>query len=333
MRNQECRSPSRRRVLTALGAAGLAAAVQPMAAFAQSGNGRPIRLILPVGVGSGVDTITRAAGPALSSAFGTSVVIENMPGAGGIIGTSSLLREAPDGYTLGMVSNNHATFPSVYKSVPFDALNDITPISVVGSSPFLLIVNPGLEVETVPELIALLKERPRHYNFASSGNGTILHLAAEMFVQQANVQASHIPYKGVGPMITDIMSGQVHFGVLSLPSVAGLLQSGGLRAVGACGAERSEMLPDLPTLREQGLPDYDSSGWFAVIAPAGLDRDRVQYTYERFHTAFNDSEVQKSMAAQGNSIWLMEPDATADYFRSEMEKYAEIVRLAKLEPL
>jgi len=334
MRNEECRSPERRRMLAALGAAGLAAATaSPLPAFAQSGNGRPIRLILPVGVGSGVDTITRAAGPALSSAFGVSVVIENMPGAGGIIGTSALLREAADGHTLGMVSNNHVTFPSVYKSVPFDALNDITPISVVGSSPFLLVVNPGLEAETAGELIALLKERPGHYNFASSGNGTILHLAAEMFVQQAGIEARHIPYKGVGPMITDIMSGQVHFGVLSLPSVAGILQSGGLRAVGACGVERSEMLPELPTLREQGLPAYDAAGWFAVIAPAGLAKDKVQSVYERFSTAFNDSEVKKSMAAQGNSIWLMEPDATADYFRSEMEKYAATVRLAKLQPL
>lgn len=324
----------RRQLLkAALGAAGAMAFTAPLTAFAQLANGRPIRMILPVGVGSGVDTITRAAGPAMSTAFGRSVVIENMPGAGGIIGTAALLREAADGHTVGMVSNNHVTFPSVYKSVPFDPINDITPISVVGSSPFVLVVNPELEANTVQELIALLKAKPGYYNFASSGNGTILHLAAEMFVQQADVDARHIPYKGVGPMITDIMSGQVHFGVLSVPSVAGQLASGGLRAVGACGAQRSKRLPDLPTLREQGLPDYDVSGWFATIAPAGLSEENVKAIYAGLKSAFTDAEVQKAMEAQGNDIWLMDPAATADYFRSEMNKYATIVKNANMDPV
>ena len=286
MNPDQCLYPGRRRLLAAFGAAGALAAAHPLSALAQTAGGRPIRLILPVGVGSGVDTITRAAGPALSAAFGTSVVIENMPGAGGIIGTSALLREAPDGHTLGMVSNNHVTFPSVYKSVPFDSIKDITPISVVGSSPFLLVVNPQLEAETAQDLIKLLKAKPGVYNFASSGNGTILHLAAEMFVQQADVEARHIPYKGVGPMMTDLMSGQVHFGVLSLPSVAGVLKSGGLRAV-----------------------------------HGGLRK------------AFNDPQVKAAMEAQGNDIWLMEPAATADYFRSELEKYATIVKRANLQPV
>jgi len=332
MQNEQRLNTGRRQILAAMGSTGLLAALS-YPGLARSGNdGRPVRLILPVGVGSGVDTITRSAGPALNAAFGTPVTIENIPGAGGIIGTSALLREPADGHTLGMVSNNHVTFPSVYKTVPFDPLNDITPISVVGSSPFVLVVNPKLDVANAKDLIALLKAKPGYYNFASSGNGTILHLAVEMFVQQAGVQARHIPYKGVGPMMTDIMSGQVQFGVLSLPSVIGNLRSGALRAVGACGTERSGMLPDLPTLREQGLPLYDASGWFAVIAPKGLAQPKVQAVYDHFRTAFNDAEVKKAMDAQGNSIWLKDPAATAEYFRSEMKKYAAIVKAAKLEP-
>src|SRR5690606_34139718 len=215
----ESRPSGARRAL--LGALGLAALGAPWLLRAESAA-RPVRLILPVGVGSGVDTIVRSAGPALNAAFGASVVIENQPGAGGIVGTAALVRSTADGTNLGVVSNNHVIFPSVYKSVPFDPIADITPISVIGSTPFLLIVNPQkLPANNVGELIELLKKKPGEYTFASSGNGTVLHLATEMFVDQAGVEARHIPYKGVGPMLTDIIGGQVDFGISSLPSLLG----------------------------------------------------------------------------------------------------------------
>ncbi len=318
---------TRRHFLAALG---IAAVSRPFPAFAQSD--RPINFILPVGPGSGVDTIVRAAGPALSKALKHTVVIENKPGAGGILGTSALVKSVPDGFTLSVVSNNHVIFPSVYKSVPFDPIADITPISVIGSTPLLLVVNPQkLPVENVQDLIAALKKRPGDYNFASSGNGTILHLAAEMFVDQAKVQARHIPYKGVGPMITDLLGGQVDFGVLSLPSILSHLKSGGLRAVGAGSKTRLAAMPELPTVAEQGLPDYDMAGWFAVIGPAGLPETKVKQIYAAFTEAYNDPEVQKSMKIQGNTIQLMPPAETARYFQSELNKYASIVKSAGIE--
>jgi len=176
---------------------------------------QPLRAILPVGAGSGVDTITRAAMPSLTKALnGQPVVVENLPGAGGITGTQAIVKAAPDGSTIGIVSNNHVINPSVYKQLPFDSINDITPISVLGSSPMVLVVNPNkLPVKDAKEFIAALKDKPGAYNYASSGNGTILHLAAELFLDQTGTTSRHIPYKGVGPMIADIMGGQVDWGV------------------------------------------------------------------------------------------------------------------------
>ncbi|HWK71037.1 MAG TPA: tripartite tricarboxylate transporter substrate binding protein [Burkholderiaceae bacterium] len=318
---------TRRQILAALGAA---AAAMPFAAFSQSD--RPISLILPVGPGSGVDTIVRSASQAWAKAAGHTVVVENKPGAGGILGTSALVKSVPDGYTLGVVSNNHVIFPSVYKSVPFDPITDITPISVIGTTPLLLVVNPKkLPANNVQELTALLKAKPGAYNYASSGNGTILHLAAEMFVDQAGIQARHIPYKGVGPMLTDLMGGQVDFCVTSLPSVLSHLKSGSLRALGVGGKQRTPSLPDMPTVAEQGLPDYYVEGWFALIGPAKLPADKVQTAYKNVSSAYTDPEVKKSMATQGNTILLMNPDDTARFFKAELDKYAKVVKAAGLE--
>ena len=174
-------------------------------------------VILPVGAGSGVDTIMRAAQTDLSKALGGQpVVIENLPGAGGITGTQAIVKAAPDGNTIGVISNNHAVNPSVYKKIPYDSLKDITPISVVGSTPFVLVVNPAkVPAKNAKELQALLKAKPGAYNYASSGNGTIIHLAGEMFLDAADVDVKHIPYKGVGPMIADLIGGQVDSGVVA----------------------------------------------------------------------------------------------------------------------
>ena len=322
-------SPGRRQVLAALGATALAA---PFAGFAQSD--RPITLILPVSVGSGVDKITRAGSDALAAELGRPVVVDNKPGAGGIIGTNAIVQAKPDGNTYGMVSNNHVVFPSVYKSVPFDPIADITPVSVVGSTPFLLVVNPQrVKARTVKEFIDELKARPDSYNYASSGNGTILHLAVEMFVHQAAVKARHIPYKGVGPMITDLIGGQVDFGVLALPAVRTQVEAGSLIALGACGDHRMPQMPNLATLAEQGLPDYECSGWFATVAPAGLPAADVQRMYDALKVAFNAPEVAERMQAQGNTIINMTPEKTTEFFRSEMAKYAQIVKASGIQPV
>lgn len=220
-------------------------------------NDKPIRMVLPVGAGSGVDTIMRAAAPQLIKALGgQSVVIENLPGAGGITGASVIVRAPADGLTLGVVSNNHVVNPSVFKKMPFDAIGDITPITVVGATPFVLVVNPKIPAKNAKELQALLKAKPDGYNYASSGNGTIIHLAGAMFMEAAGVDVRHIPYKGVGPMVTDMVSGQVEIGVVALPAVQGQLKSGALRAIGIMGTQR---VASLPTCRP--LPSRASRTW------------------------------------------------------------------------
>jgi tripartite-type tricarboxylate transporter receptor subunit TctC len=317
---------SRRSVL-GFGASALAATALP--AFAQ-GSDRPVRLVLPISAGSGVDTIARAASAALGKAFGQPVVIDNLPGAGGITGTSIVVKAAPDGSTLGMVSNNHVINPAVYKKMPFDAINDVTPISVIGATPLVLVANPKLPAKNVKELVALLKSKPDAFNYASSGNGTIIHLAGEMFVEEAGVKAHHIPYKGTGPMVTDLIGGQVEMGVVALPAALPHVKSGALRAIGLCGPARSPAAPDIPTIAEQGLPGYAVEGWFAVIAPARLPAAEVTRVHDAFVAAFAAPEVREAMDKQGNIIKPSSPEEAAKYFRSEAARYAALVKKANV---
>ena len=317
------------RALARVACAALLAANAALAP-AQVGE-RAIRIILPVATASGVDTITRAAQPALAKAFGYPIVVENQPGAGGIVGTAALVRSPPDGMTLSFVSNNHVIYPSVYKSVPFDPINDITPIAVVGTTPIVIVVNPKVPAKNAQELIALLKANPGKYNYGSSGNGTILHLAAEMFMDEAGVKATHVPYKGVGPMLTDLIGGQVEIGALSLPSVQQHLKSGALRAIGVGTTARLAAAPDIPTMAEQGLPGYVVEGWFALIGPAKLPAADVQRLNAAVRTAFADPDVKEAMAKQGNTINVSTPEYAAQFFRSEKEKYAKLVQKAGLE--
>jgi tripartite-type tricarboxylate transporter receptor subunit TctC len=310
-------------------AAGLAA-LGPRTALAASD--RPLRMILPISAGSGVDTIMRAAAPSLTQALGGQpVVIENLPGAGGTTGTLVLIRAPADGNAIGAVSNNHVVNPAVYKKMPFDAVNDVTVISVVGATPFILVVNPAkVPAKNARELQALLKARPGQFNYASSGNGTIIQLAGAMFVEAAGVDAHHIPYKGTGPMITDLIGGQVEMGVVALPAVAGHLKSGSLRAIGVMGKQRVASLPDLPTIAEQGFPDVDIAGWFAVIAPPKLPATDVQRLHAAVVAAFATPETRDAMARQENVINPSTPEAGAAFFRSEQERYARLVRKANI---
>ena len=314
---------------TLIGLSALAtSAIWPSIALSQA---KVVRIILPVATASGVDTITRASSQALSAALGYPLVVENQPGAGGIVGTSAMVKSPPDGFTLSIVSNNHVIYPSVYKSVPFDPINDITPIAIIGSTPIVFVVNPKVPAKDAKELVALLKAKPGGYNYASSGNGTILHLAAAMFFDEAGVTATHVPYKGVGPMLTDLIGGQVEMGTLSLPSIQQHLKSGALRAIGTGTAARLAAAPDIPTMTEQGMPGYLVEGWFAVIGPAKMAAADVKRINAAFATAFATPEVRETMAKQGNTINVSTPEFAAQFFRSEMAKYAQLVKKAGVE--
>ena len=294
---------------------------------------RPVKFILPNATGSGVDAITRAAAPALGKALGANVVVENQAGAGGLVGLQALSKNLPDGFTLSVVSNNVVIFPSVMKSLPFDMPGDFTPIAIVGSTPMILVVNPQkVSATNSREFIAALKAKPEGYNFGSGGNGTILHLAAEMFLDEAKVNARHIPYKGVGPMVTDLLGGQIDFAVVALPSVQQHIKSGALRAIGACADKRTAAAPDIPTFVEQGLSGYTMEAWFAVIGPKGMAPALVKKVHDAVVVAFNDPGVKDTMAKQGNTINITSTEQAQKGFRTELAKYAALVKKAGIEP-
>jgi tripartite-type tricarboxylate transporter receptor subunit TctC len=316
---------------TALAALASSAVAWPGLSLAQAD--RPVKFILPNATGSGVDAITRAAAPALGKALGANVVVENQAGASGVIGLQALAKNPPDGLTLSVVSNNVVIFPSVIKNLPFEMPADFTPIAVLGATPLVLVANP----QKVPssnsrEFIAALRAKPDGYNFGSGGTGTILHLAAEMFVDEAGVKARHIPYKGVGPMVTDLLGGQIDFAVLALPSVQQHIKSGALKAVGMCGDKRSAAAPDIQTFVEQGLPGYVIDAWFGVLGPKGMSAAAVKKVNDALVQAFNDPAVKETMAKQGNTIAISTPEHAQRAFRSEMERFAALVKKVGIEP-
>ena len=318
--------PTTRRHLIA---AALVAAALP--ALAQTAGEKAVRIVLPNATGSGVDAITRAAQPALAKALGHPVVVENQPGAGGVLGLQTLARSAPDGFTLSVVSNNVVIFPSVIKSLPFDMPGDFTPIAIVGSTPIVLVVNKNVPANNSSEFVALLKSKPGQLNFGSGGNGTILHLAGEMFLDEAGASAKHIPYKGVGPMVTDLIGGQIEFATVALPSVQQHIASGALKAIGVGTAQRIAAAPSIPTFVEQGLPGYVMEAWFAVLGPKGLPPAEVKRLHDAVVAAFNDPAVKETMARQGNTIAISTPEQAAQAFRRELAKYAALVKKAGLE--
>jgi tripartite-type tricarboxylate transporter receptor subunit TctC len=294
---------------------------------------RPVKFILPNATGSGVDAITRAAAPAIGKAMGANVVVENQAGASGVIGLQAMAKNPPDGFTLSVVSNNVVIFPSVIKNLPFEMPGDFTPIAVLGATPLVLVANPQkVPSNSSREFIAALRAKPDGYNFGSGGTGTILHLAAEMFVDEAAVKARHIPYKGVGPMVTDLLGGQIDFAVLALPSVQQHIRSGALKAVGMCGDKRSAAAPEIPTFVEQGLPTYVIDAWFGVLGPKGMSAANVKRVNDALVQAFNDPAVKEVMAKQGNTIAISTPEQAQRVFRSEMERFAALVKKAGIEP-
>jgi tripartite-type tricarboxylate transporter receptor subunit TctC len=323
-------TPFRRRTLLAAGAAFAATGGLPLAALAQAGT---VKFILPNATGSGVDAITRAAAPALSKAFNANVVVDNQPGAGGVVGLQALARSAPDGTTLSVVSNNVVIFPSVLKSLPFDMPGDFTPIAVVGATPMVLVVNPQKVTATnAREFFALLKAKPGTYNFGSGGNGTILHLASELVLDAAGVSAKHIPYKGVGPMVTDLLSGQIDVATAAMPSVQQHIKSGALRPIGMLTAQRAPVAPEVPTFAEQGLANFAVEAWFAVIGPKGMSAANVKKAHDAVVAGFNDPAVKEAMAKQGNTINIGTPEQAQSAFRTELAKYAALVKKVGLEP-
>ncbi len=316
-----------RHALAALAALALATA-PAVGAHAQSADAKPVRLIVPTQAGSQADAVARAMSQALARSLGHPVVVENLPGAGGVPGTQQIVRAPKDGSTLGLISSNHVINPFIYKSMPYDALKDITPIAVIGTLPLVLVVNPSVRASTTKELVALLKAKPGEFNYGSSGNGTVLHLAGQLFASEAGVNISHVPYKGAGNYTTDLIGGQVQIGFLTLQTVLPLIKAGKLRAIAVSTTQRVPALPDVPTLAESGVPQYNFDAWLAIVGPAGMPPQNVAGLQSKIRATLQERNIQDLLAQQGVMVSTSAPDAAVPFFKRELDKHARIVKQA-----
>lgn len=301
-------------------------AVMAATAAAQDYPSRPIRVVVTSSSGSTGDTLMRIVGRALEKSMGQPIVVENIPGSGGVLGTEKVVRAPRDGYTLGLISNNHAINPHIIKSIPFDAEKDITPISVVGSTPIVLVTNPSVPAKSTAELIALAKAKPGALSYGSAGNGTVLHLAGVLFTSEAGIDVKHVPYKSLPQMVGDLIGGQIEMGFAGIATVASQVKAGKLRAIAVTTPTRSAVLPDVPTFAESGLPRYRFEGWLALVGPAELPRPIVERLNAELKAALAQKEVQEALAAQGVIPGGSTPEAARQFIHAEMEKHSQLVK-------
>jgi tripartite-type tricarboxylate transporter receptor subunit TctC len=289
---------------------------------------RPIRLIVPSSPGGGTDITARIMTPKLSELLGQQVVVENKPGAGTMLGTEIASRATPDGYTLLMGISTLAINPAMYKKVTYDAIKDFAPISLVVKCPNVLTVNPSVPVKSVKELIAYSKARPGQMNFASAGVGTSPHLSMELFLSMAGLKMVHVPYKGSGQAVIDVVSGYVSVSALSIPTVISYINNGRLRALGVTSDRRTVGAPDIPTIDEAGVPGYEALQWYGMLAPAGTSREIVTKLHGAVVQVLNDPGVRKLLINDGSEPVGTTPEVFAAFIRSETDKWAKVVREA-----
>lgn len=294
---------------------------------AQSYPSRPVRLVVPLSPGGFADTPTRMLAPRLSEQLGRQFFVENKPGAGGTIGADFVAKSAPDGYTLLVTGTPHVISAHLYKKLPYDALRDFTHIALIASGPYALVVNPQkLPVSSVRELITAARAQPGKIDFASSGNGSAQHLVGALFNSMAGIDLNHVPYKGSGPAMQDLVAGQVGVSFAGVPNVLGHVRSGRLRALGVTTATRWSELPDVPTLAEAGVPGYEATLWLNVSGPAGMPADIVQRLNNEIAKALKDPEVQNNFRTGGvDAVW-MGPQELNAFMRAEHEKWGKVVR-------
>ena len=315
--------------------ASLLLAFAAAAAYAQADDypSRPIRWLSPWPPGGANDIFSRAIAEKLSASVRQPVVVENRPGAAGIIGTEAAARAPADGYVLTLGSSpTHAIAPSLNPKLPYDPLKDFEAVTLVAIVPNVLVVHPGVAATSVRELIALARSQPGKLNFASAGNGTSQHLSAELFKVMTGVDMVHIPYKGTAPALNELLGGQVQLAFDNIPALLPHIQSGRLRALAVTPAARSLALPDLPTLAEAGVPGYDASVWFGVFVPAGTPRPVVQRLHKEISAALQAADLKSRMAGMGAEVSGIGLEEFRAFWQREIPKWAGVVKAAGLKP-
>jgi tripartite-type tricarboxylate transporter receptor subunit TctC len=301
-----------------------------LAAYGQTYPARAVRLVVPSSPGGGSDITARIIAPRLSEYLGQQVMVDNRAGAGTMIGGELAARAAPDGYTLLLGSTPMAINPAMYKKVSYDALRDFVPIAQIVSVPNLLIAHPSLPVKSVTELIAFAKSRPGQLTFASAGAGTSPHLSMELFLGMTGLSMIHVPYKGAGPGVVDVVAGHVALMTPTIISALGYVRGGRLRALGVTSAKRAAGAPEIPTIAEAGVPGYEATQWFGVLAPAGTPRDIVNLIQSEIGRVLQQPDMKTRLSTDGAEPVGSTPEEFAAFIRAETAKWAKVVKDASV---
>ncbi|NVO17192.1 MAG: tripartite tricarboxylate transporter substrate binding protein [Rhodoplanes sp.] len=312
---------------------GLTLLLAPALAGAQEFPSRPIRLVVPFPPGGPNDIIARTVGQRMSELLGQPVLIDNRGGAGGVLGTDAVAKAEPDGYTIGVTSAGAlAISSSLQEKIPYDPLKDFKPITLVAKVPEILAVAPTLPVSTMAELVALAKAKPGDISFASSGPGSMPHLAGELLKITAGIDIVHIPYRGAAPAVTDILASQVHIVFLDIPVLLPHIQAGKLKAIAVGSRERAPSLKDVPTTAEAGFPQVEAENWYGMVAPAATPPAVIAKLHKAAVDAMKSPDVKDKLAAQGAILVGDTPEEFAAYIRSEIDKWRKVVVAAGVKP-
>jgi tripartite-type tricarboxylate transporter receptor subunit TctC len=299
-------------------------------AFAQDYPSKPIRIVVTFAAGGTADLLSRAVGAKLGALLGQQVITDNRPGGGSVIGTDILAKSPPDGYTIGMLISTHAVNPFVMKSLPYDSVNDFAPVTLVAIVPGILSVNAALPVRSVQEMVQLVRSKPGQYNYGLPGSMTSGHLSMELLKVMAGLDMVAVAYKGGAPAAADLASGQVQFMINSPPSVLAFVKAGKVRALAVTAAQRSPGLPDVPTIRESGFPDYDTYEWYGLFAPARVPKEIVARLAQEVSKIVKDAELRERMLSQGAELVGNSPDEFGRFVRSEMDRWGGLAKRLNL---
>ena len=298
--------------------------------FAQNYPTKPVRLILGFPPGGGVDIVARQITSKLGEQLGQSVVIDNRPGAAANIALDLLAHAVPDGYSLMLTTPTLTVNPSLYKNLAYDPINDFAPVSLVASTVYVLVVHPSLPVRSVKQLIALARARPRELSYSSGGNGSAAHLAGEMFKSMAKVDILHVPYKGIAPALVALLNGEAQLTFGTLPSTLPLVRNGKLRPLAVTGSRRTKFVPDLPTISEAGVPDYATTAWYGVIAPAKTPKAIVDRLNSELAKVLKAEEIEKRFAKQNIEVLTSTPEQFGEFIKAELAKWRDVVNKARM---
>jgi tripartite-type tricarboxylate transporter receptor subunit TctC len=301
-------------------------ALAAVPAHAQPYPAKPIRFVIPVPPGGGVDILARAIGQKLAESLKVPVVPENKPGGSAVVGTDLLAKSPPDGYTIMMAYTAHATNPYLNPNLPYDTAKDFTPVALVGYIPLVLVVHPSVPANSVKELVALAKAKPGQLQFASGGAGAGAHLSGELFRYLAEVDVTHIPYKGNAPALVDLLGGQVTMMFDTINTALPHVKSGRLKLLATTTPTRSSLAPEVPTMIEEGLPGFEVSAWYAVLAPARTPRDVVQRLNAEINKALADPEMKARFAAQGVEFVGGSPEQAESFVRNESARWQKVIK-------